>query len=67
MSKNLYTIRIKGSISHKTEFRCERFSWRNLIWYLFSGYEKNDLEILENLSSLVYMSYKAMTQKEGNL
>lgn len=60
MSKNFYIIKIEGSISHKKEFWCKRHYWRNPIWYLFSGYEKNDLEILENISSLAYTSYEAV-------
>lgn len=35
------------------------------IWRLFSGSEKNDLEILESISSLVYTSNEVMIEKEG--
>lgn len=35
------------------------------MWTLFSGSEKNDLELRESISSLVYTSNEAVMEKEG--
>lgn len=66
ISKNCHTVWLEGFIRQKnTEFRRGRYFWRNLIWCLFRGCEKNDLETLESISSLVYTSNEPMILREG--
>lgn len=63
LSKNFHVIWTEDFIQHKTEFKCGSYFWRDLFWCLFSGCEKDDLEILEGISLLVYSFNEAVVQK----